>query len=351
MKREVIKYTLQSYLGSYVNTSKGEALNKMKGLPADNFDELVKDIVNEIHRRTNLEYDYSDRPMRKKLTKLKEEKFKNLVSDVLEVFNFRYPQYAENIDDDINKISKLITFLKTEDDITEQIINETNFNLKYKIFIEYIKNKYVDEDDKIVDYMIEYTNKNMEYEFDDSLNALFNYKFFIENIDKSKYAGLKKYNFFKENISRIENMNIESDIRKDLISSEFHNMLKLIIDNQYFYEKDIIKNNISNLIDIIQKIDYLPKSQYIKNQKEKSAISFAQDVNVEETSVNQEDTINIKNTIENIIMNCAKMDYISSLYIEKLSKLITKTKLYSPDILSIISNIRNILENIKKNNL
>lgn len=348
MNREVIKYTLQSYLGSYVNTSKEEALSKMKDLPADNFDELVNDIVNEIHRRTNLEYDRTDRPMRKKLTKLKDEKFKNLVSDVLDVFNFRYPHYAENIDDDITKISKLISFLKTEDDITEQIIDETNINLKYKIFLEYVKNKYVDEDDKIVDYMIEYTNKNMEYEFDDSINTLFNYKLFIENIDKSKYAGLKKYKIYRENIVRIEVMNIESDIRKDLISSEFHNMLKLIINSQYFYEEDIIKHNIYNLIDVIQKIDYLPKSQ-TKNSKNKNASSFVQEVK-DETPVDHKDTVNIKDALENIIENCAKMNNVGSLYIEKLSKLITKRKLYSSDILLIISNVRNILEDIKKMN-
>ena len=138
MDKEITRYTLKSYLEDHINTTpyeqKAATIGKVKKLISKDFKKFVFDIVNEIHRRTNLDYKKpGNHRMRKRLLQMKEETFKNLVFDTLEVFNERYKNNINSLDDDIENISKLVSALKTEENINEKIFNETNITLKYKL--------------------------------------------------------------------------------------------------------------------------------------------------------------------------------------------------------------------------
>ncbi|KAF5139934.1 hypothetical protein AAJ76_4200029028 [Vairimorpha ceranae] len=337
MDKEITRYTLKSYLEDHINTTpyeqKAATIGKVKKLISKDFKKFVFDIVNEIHRRTNLDYKKpGNHRMRKRLLQMKEETFKNLVFDTLEVFNERYKNNINSLDDDIENISKLVSALKTEENINEKIFNETNITLKYKYFLEYINQKYNTKKDKIFEYMSDFTNKTMEEEIDDSCDIMFNYKIFIEKLNRSKYAQLEKYKVYSNNISRLENMELDKFNRKELIGGEFLNILKLIIDNQYCYEESIINRNVNHLINTIQKIDYLDKSSF------KRLIS---------TEIKKEDSIDIKETVINILENCKEMSFVNTEYIAKLLSVKSKKLLTYEDILNIVNLIRNILEDIK----
>lgn len=337
MDKDVVKYTLQSYIGSHVvscsEEKKIEAVKKMENLPRENFDELVRDIVNEIHRRCDMAYDESDKPMREKLIKLRDDKFKNLAYDVLTVFNNRYFKNSKSdIKDEINNLGKLISLLKVEEETGEEIISETNEKIKFKLFVEYVKRFH---NDKIVEYMENFVKESIEKDLNNNFQILFNYKKLIHKIDNSKYKNLKEYQFYKSNIKRIERMNIDGKIRKNLLMKEFLNISELLYNNQFYYEEGCVRDDVNHLINII--------ARYNSNlTKEKS---FLNEVHTE-----------IIEVVNKIIERADSIDYINKNILKRLQGIVDLNKTcisdprieYDEFVIEISKTVRELLENINR---
>lgn len=303
-----VKFTMQNFLGDFSMVKESnDSIVKMLSLPDSSFNDLMHDVINDIHRRNGEEYDKTDKKMRKKLFKLKEDKFKNLVSDVLHVYNLRY---NANVNDSIEDIKKILTVLKLEEDL----INEENKDFKYKLFLDYLKNRY--SEDKIVAYMYNFNQKKIDQQFDNSIEILFNYELLVDKIDKSKYSGLKQYNIYKKTIEIYKKIE-DNKVRKELLQNEFFNIFKLIIKNRYVFEEDKLKITVNNLIDLLQ--DY--KENKIDSLKE---------------------------ILCNIRNECIKIKYLKEKKIDKLHTFINKEEITENDLLEIISTIKIILAEIKE---
>ncbi|KAF9763464.1 hypothetical protein NGRA_1253 [Nosema granulosis] len=335
MDKDVVKYTLQSYIGSYTGSSNEEkkqaAVEKMENLPNGNFDELVGDVINEIHRRSGMAYDNRDKPMRVKLVKLRDDKFKNLAVDVLHVFNNRYFKNSKSdIKDEISNLGKLISILKVEEENGEEIIKETNEKMKFKLFVEYIKRFH---NDKIVEHMESFINEAIELDLNNSFDILFNYKIFLKKIDNSKYKNLEEYKIYKSNIQRIEKMNLDTKTKKEMIKKEYLNISDLLVEKQFFSEETRIRDDVNYLINLLRR--------YSDNEKE-SASSL--------NSIHS----NIINLTNRIADKAFYISYINKNTVRKLRDIADKnleisTSKISFDefVLEISKTIRTLLENIK----
>lgn len=337
MDKDVVRYTLQSYIGSYnVNCSeekKMAAVKKMENLALSNFNELVGDVVNEIHRRCNMAYEESDKPMRGKLTKLRDDKFKNLAVDVLNVFNNRYFKNSKSdIKDEITNLGKIISLLKVEEETGEGIIHETNEKIKFKLFLEYVKKFH---NDKIVEYMEKFVQESIEMDQNNNFQVLFNYKMLIHKVENSKYKNLKEYQIYKSNIRRIENMNIDSQIKKNLLKKEFLNISELLYDKQFYFEESSIKNDVNHLINLLGRY----------NSDETKEKTLLMEIHVE-----------IIQVVNRIIEKADLIDYVNKNIVRKLQKIVDIDKAcisdprreYDEFIVEISKTVRELLENINR---
>ncbi|EOB11777.1 hypothetical protein NBO_857g0001 [Nosema bombycis CQ1] len=338
LDKDVVRYTLESYLGSYVSSSdkdkKQTAVEKILNLKKENFDELVNDIINDIHRRSNMAYDNQEKPMRNKLTRLRDEKFKNLVYDVLQVFNFRHCKKPNtDIKDEIENLSKLISILKVEDESNDNILNENNRTLKFKHFIEYIKNYH---NDKTVEYMENYIQESLDQDTDDNFEILFNYKMLLHKLDNSKYKNLKEYKIYKSNIRRIEEMNVEKKVKRSLIDKEYMNISELLLSKQYHFEEVCIKNDINHLINLFSKYN---NNEHINKSDESSFNLFAK---------------NIARIVYNIVNKANMISYTNKNIVADLKNIADRSlecrscTEYDRFILEVTNKIRDLLENMQK---
>ncbi|WUR03709.1 uncharacterized protein VNE69_06030 [Vairimorpha necatrix] len=326
MDREIIKYTLKSYLGDHTNFSspekKKETFDKLSTLSVRDFEKFVNDIINEIHRRTDMEYKKPRKhSMRKKLIQMKEDTFKNLVFDLLEVYDVRYPS---NMEDEIENISQIITCLKMKENLNQQILNETNITLKINFFLEYIIQKY-NIKDEIVDHMVEYIDNNIQEELTSTFEGIFNYKLFIDKLDKTRYASLEKYIIYRDNIKRLENMNINEDIKKEMIFNEFLNIVKFVIDKQIFHDEDSITRSVNSFIETVSKIEY----------DEESCVK---------------ETGKIKESLDLFVESCQGI-LINSEHLTGLQNIKSKDFLIYEDIVESVNLIRKVLDDIKHNKM
>ncbi|ORD94831.1 hypothetical protein ECANGB1_2227 [Enterospora canceri] len=95
-----VKEALESYAGhdargTEVSERQKEAMAKLLKLPSVKFLELCEDVINEINNRNGAEDVNRGAAMFEKLAGLSEAKFRNLVVDVLLVFDYRFEDGSE----------------------------------------------------------------------------------------------------------------------------------------------------------------------------------------------------------------------------------------------------------------
>lgn len=142
--RDIIRYTLQSYVGSMFTETKmsgrqKEAIRRLSSLRRDKFQELCHDIINEIHRRGGVKYN-TDNKMIQKFAMLSTEKFKNLVVDTLIVYYQKNPEARmEEPPAFLENLGTLIESLKvdSEREIFLERLKRLEFYNKIQEFVSY----------------------------------------------------------------------------------------------------------------------------------------------------------------------------------------------------------------------
>lgn len=133
-----------------------EAIEKMMFLSQEQFDDLVEDVCNEIDMRRRNETAYTPNPRFsekrnmscKKLRCLDNEKFSNLVVDVLLVLNHRMPsaEHAGGACDMLADLENILTSLKRGKTSGERAVREINqagdIQHKTKIFMRYLRGEF-----------------------------------------------------------------------------------------------------------------------------------------------------------------------------------------------------------------
>ena len=157
-----VREKLVGFLGSDANAyditdRQKEAIEKLLMLPNLKFFELCDDVVNEVNNRTGEENVDRSRVMFERLSKLNKEKFKNLVIDVLLVYNYRQAEDAQSsnvgkkIDEkEVKKVLNELNNAYSADNFKELVKNLGFYN-KIQEYIKYSR-KYL-RDEGIADYI------------------------------------------------------------------------------------------------------------------------------------------------------------------------------------------------------
>lgn len=222
MDFEQKRASLQSYLKDFTHSPQRQkdAVQKMLFLESQQFEELLDDVIDEINRRqTNTMHPLHDKTgysakrnaSRLKLGRLSNDKFKNLVFDVLLVFNHRYPDLenknVDEIEELIGDLEKLIIDLKGdmayEQLIIDQLKNEQDYKARHHIFNKYVRRIFDKhkEDTSVIDYM-ESVSKETTHEKIDILDLLETHVFMRHADHYFKHHNLfsHEYEYHKNNL-------------------------------------------------------------------------------------------------------------------------------------------------------
>jgi hypothetical protein len=260
---EILRYELESYVAAThsdisVGPRQSDAMQKMMELPEANFRSLVLDVVNEIHRRNNMPYSAPDTQMRIKLRKVREEGFRNLVLDVLLVWNQRYPS-TDNTAGLMDNLDRLITSLREDIVSEEKIYNESNIVRKTLLFSQYMHAmlKKNGEDTKLTQYMI---GKLREYEDQDAfggLSMVFDMELFLKQCDESPHSNRAEYKYHRENIRRLIHQRMDEDTKRMLLTEEvarIYGMVSVSDTDLCRAKRTQMENEVVKLADALDRI-------------------------------------------------------------------------------------------------
>lgn len=262
-QNNLIKYTLESFIGKpiteiEVSERQKEAIQRLLNLKDEKFEELCKDVTNEIFRRNGMSYDLSNK-MCEKFSMLSLENFKNLVVDVLVVYYEKNTdQKPETMPVFLNNLETLILNLKIESE-KESFLNkvkDVQFYQKIMEFIDYMK---PGKSNGIAEYMKECVESEIRKDNHSFLDSLSFPKILINEIEDCaffkylSYESTKEFNERKLNIlTNLEEKENEIQVKNDLIK-----IVEIIIMNSRIPARKIqwfeteIKTVIQNL-DIIK---------------------------------------------------------------------------------------------------
>ncbi|ADM11020.1 uncharacterized protein Eint_020190 [Encephalitozoon intestinalis ATCC 50506] len=271
--KEMVRCELENYVAVEIkNTSPNarqvDAIQKMISLPERNFDELVSDIVNEMRRRSNALSTTPETPMQRKLSRIHEDGFKSLILDLLLVMNQRSPEKgcsSENVHGLIDNLDKLISELKedmmNEDKMVQDIYSSRNISEKLIMFIEYTRNVFGrnEEDVKIHEYMTKEVREYFDSQATDGPDLMAGVDVFLKKCDKSKYSNHPEYKYHRDNIQKLESMELEQEVKRNLIKSEVSQIYSIFVAENTSLKsagEKQLELKVHGLVDILSKIKY-----------------------------------------------------------------------------------------------
>ncbi len=204
-----VKDILQAYIEPYLNTVKlserqKEAVENLLKFSDIKYKKLLGDVINEINRRQGKEYN-KNIVKNNKLIRIAEDKFVNLIIDVLLVFNYRQSENkSKSLENFLVNLENQVEKLKQESETSKflQKIEKMDFS---RVFYEY--NRFVEKTTS-VDCNIIKTIDNII-----ATNNIFNetiLMYFVESpymfinlFDKSSIKYLNKYKYHRDNIIKL----------------------------------------------------------------------------------------------------------------------------------------------------
>lgn len=172
IKDTLIEYVGKDFKNYSVTNRQKDAIEKLLQLPNIKFNELCEDVINELKNRQGHEDVDTTKPMFEKLAKLSDSKLKNLIIDILLVYNYRFEDNNLNKDalpssisnlDDIEIALKNLKEVYTIDQFKNEMKN-LNFINKVKEYINYTS-KYIDQKE-IITFMQDEINNEIESQCD-----------------------------------------------------------------------------------------------------------------------------------------------------------------------------------------
>lgn len=159
IKDTFIEYVGKDFKNYNITNRQKDAIEKLLQLPNIKFNELCEDIVNELKNRQGHEDVDTTKPMFEKLAKLSDSKLKNLIIDILLVYNYRFEENnasKETLSSSMTNLNDIEIALKNLKEIysIDQFKNEIknlNFINKVKEYINYTS-QYI-EQKEIVAFM------------------------------------------------------------------------------------------------------------------------------------------------------------------------------------------------------
>ncbi|KAH9412082.1 hypothetical protein HK407_02g03060 [Ordospora pajunii] len=234
LNRELARYELESYAtteveGMRVGARQADAIGKMAQLPEKSFDDLVLDVVNEMHRRKDMPHLPLESVMQKKLCKIKEEGFRSLVMDVLAVLSqksFDEGSLSGDVNGLIDNIDKMITSIRkdmeSEERSVEEICSEEDIVKKTCMFISHVKHilSKNGEDTFLAEHMMDRFKMFSEGKSTDGLKMLLDIDVFLKKCNDLGYEKNEEYKYHRDSIGRLIHANLDSGLKKKLIAEE-----------------------------------------------------------------------------------------------------------------------------------
>ena len=287
-RKDVIRYTFQSYLGKnlrdmVITEHQKIAINRMNSMKEDRFNQLCLDLINEIHRRNNMNYEPPNE-LGAKLLKISEQKFKNLVMETLTVFYMRNTQYMqEDTPEFLENMTALILDLKNCADVDSFLCQLDGLSFYNKIyeFLEFIKRKGIAE--QVVVKMKETIDQRVERDAVDFIESLNFPERFLETLIKSEFfekeikscpVRMEQFQVFHKNISSanlFENANIEK--RSNLIKQNMSDILSILVGSISIPSKKIEYFE-TELLTLVQILELVEKEIKYKNHMDLNEASL-----------------------------------------------------------------------------
>ena len=257
-----VRQKLIDYLGNDVSNynitgRQKEAIEKLLKLPSIKFTELCDDVVNEVNHREGSDEVDKSRPMFERLASLAEEKFKNLVIDVLLVYNYRHlhednddknsdiqnikeentinTQKAAELLENMEKTYNAESFIKNTEGLT--------FYNKLKEYLYYSK-KYIKDTD-IAAYVDKCIENKMESDCCDFIETIAYPEKLLKKLKESK-----KYSKEATELEQISKNNSGDDFKK-----KYTHFIEAITKNIESYKKVFVyKEEVAVFCGILQQI-------------------------------------------------------------------------------------------------
>ncbi|KAM0681517.1 hypothetical protein GINT2_000029 [Glugoides intestinalis] len=265
-KKDVIMYTLQSFIGKSIdvieiNEHQHEAIQRLMGLQEKYFEKLCNDLVNEIHRRSGIKYK-QDTQIQYKMTRLSDKRFNDLVIETLTVFYYRNPEYkSEKMPNFIKSMKGLILQMKNTVGKTSFIkkIDELEFYNKLYAFLDYVKHFGINEElSSKIKIALDEKVKNESMNF---LEVLSFPKVFLEKVrqtsafkDSKEHALLDDYK--NKILYSLSDRSIDILKRSALIKDHISKMMVVLIKQLVIPAKKLeyFDQELKDLIEILELI-------------------------------------------------------------------------------------------------
>lgn len=271
-KKDIIRYTLQSYLGKslrdlVLNETHKAAISRLNSMREERFEQLCLDLINEIHRRNGMSFE-TPNELGAKLLKISDQKFKNLIVETLTVFYMRntcykqeeMPEFLENM---TNLIAELKNCAESETFLCQ--VEKLNFYDKIYEFYDFIKNKSVSE--PVILKMKTFTDEHLDkraYDFIDSLcypdiflKALMKSEIFEKEI-KSDSIKFEQFQKNYDEIIKSQNIDgLELNVKSTIAKKNLVEIISTIVNSISIPSKKIVcfESELSTLIQILELIE------------------------------------------------------------------------------------------------
>lgn len=260
---DMARYELESYVATHIRPSvsarQAGVIQKIASLPERSLRDLVSDVVNEIHRRNSTEHQPPETPMQRKLCRIHEEGFRNLVLDILLVADQRPDgKSVDDVEDVIEGLDRLVCSLREEvadeEKMAGQVYSESNIVQKTLLFARYthyILGK-MGEDTGLAEHMIEQLSKYSEHEVLDGFNLIFDPDAFLRRCDRLGCAD-PEYTYHRNNIRRLAASDLDAIMREGLVRQELGQIYAALArsaggDSEYLQKK------VHELVDVLCRI-------------------------------------------------------------------------------------------------
>lgn len=271
LTEEVTRYELESYVavgveGPSMTARQTGAVKKMASLPEENFDELISDVINEIHRRDNMPHSVPTTPTQKKLCKIHEEGFRNLILDILLVMDQRSPGrrgQSGDVGDLIGNLDRLILSLK-EDVVSEeraisQIYSERCIVKKMMLFARYVRHVFEKngEEVRLAEHVMGHLERYKDDEVSGSFGPTFDLDMLLSRCDTSEHKDLPEYKYHRDNIRRLRETEMDASVRERLVKHEASQICAVVaLGNTNLVElpRSLLEVKVNSLVEVLHRV-------------------------------------------------------------------------------------------------
>lgn len=237
--KNVVRCTLQSYIGTEIKdiemgARQREAVHRLCQLREEKFEELCCDTVNEIHRRSGMKHDMNNK-MYRKFLKLSDQKFRNLVADVLTVFYLKNPDYKmEDVPEFLESLKDVITQLKMDSEKSTFLekVEKLDFYNKILEYIEYTRKSGTDE--RITTHMANAVEEKISADVINFFEFLSFPKIFLEKMREMKIfkrIGCKRLDVCRECILKaFSDSSIGAKTRSEVVKQNLIEIMTMLIN-------------------------------------------------------------------------------------------------------------------------